>query len=92
MKTAFIMNRTDVGLQLHYQLVYETTSREVFKTGRAKRMMKQMFTEEERIIIYDTIIPKAKKWATKGVPENDITITTKEFNVWKAFERFCAIL
>lgn len=92
MKTAFIMSRTDIGLQLRYQLVYETTSREVFKTGRAKRMMKQMFTEEERIIIHDTIIPKAKKWATKGVPENDITITTKEFNVWKAFERFCAIL
>lgn len=92
MKTAFIMSKTDIRLQLHYQLVYEATSRGVFKTGRAKRMLEQMFTEDERNIIHNTIIPKARKWSTKGVPDKDITITIREFNVWKAFERYCSIL
>lgn len=91
MKTAFILDAKDIRLQLRYDLVYETVSRSVYNTGSCKRKLKKLFTEEEEHIINTKIIPKAKKWATKGVPDN-ITITTREFNVWKAFERFCAIL
>lgn len=47
-----------------------------------------MFNDYERKIIETKIIPMAKKFATKGVPD---TITTREYNVWKSFERFCLI-
>lgn len=91
MKTAFILDEKDIKLQLRYDLIYETTQRSVYNTGSTKRKFRKMFHEWEQEIINNTIIPKAKKFATKGVP-NNITMATKEFNLWKMFERFCALL
>lgn len=91
MKTAFIMNRNDIQLQLRYNLIYEATERSAFNTGRAKRMLKEMFTEEEIKEIREKVIPKARRFAIRGVPEN-FTMTTREFNLWKLFERYCSVL
>lgn len=91
MKTAFIMNRNDIHLQLRYNLIYEATERSAFNTGRAKRMLKEMFTEEEIKEIREKVIPKARRFALRGVPDKFI-MPIRDFNLWKKFERYCGVL
>lgn len=91
MKTALILTKLEVQTQLRYDLIYETTHRSIYKTGRAHRMLHNMFNEYEIKEINDKIIPKANKWYLKGIPDGT-TITTREFNLWKLFERYCSLL
>lgn len=91
MKTALIFDRDEIRPQLRYDLIYETVSRSVYSSGSTKRKFRAMFNDYEREIIRTKVIPMAKRFATKGVPES-LTITTREYNVWKSFGRFCLIV
>lgn len=91
MKTALIFDRDEIRPQLRYDLIYETVNRSVYTSGSTKRKFRAMFSDYERKIIETKVIPMAKKFATKGVPDT-LTITTREYNVWKSFERFCLIV
>lgn len=91
MKTALIFDRDEIRPQLRYDLIYETVNRSVYNSGSTKRKFRSMFNDYERKIIETKVIPMAKKFATKGVPDT-LTITTREYNVWKSFGRFCLIV
>lgn len=91
MKTALIFDRDEIRPQLRYDLIYETVNRSVYNSGSTKRKFRAMFDDYEIETIRTKVIPMAKRFATKGVPES-LTITTREYNVWKSFGRFCLIV
>lgn len=91
MKTALIFDRDEIRPQLRYDLIYETVNSSVYNSGSTKRKFRAMFDDYEIETIRTKVIPMAKRFATKGVPES-LTITTREYNVWKSFGRFCLIV
>lgn len=89
MKTLIVLEGAEVRLHLRYDLICEMTQSSKYHTGSVKRKLWSLFTESEREIINKNIIPKAKRWSLKTGAPNEVTLTTKEFNLWKQFEKFC---
>ena len=89
MKTLIVLEGVEVRLHLRYDLICETTQSSYYRTGRVKRKLRSAFNSDERDIINKSIIPKAKRWCLITGAPNEVTLTTREFNLWKQFEKFC---
>ena len=89
MKTLIVLEGAEVRLHLRYDLICEATQSSKYNTGSNKRKLRKAFTDIEIEVINTKIIPKAKKWCLKTGAPKEVMLTTKEFNLWKQFEKFC---
>lgn len=82
------LDREEIRRLIPYDLICETYSREIFRTGRAKRIRKEYFTPEEWTRCME-LARLACKWALRtGAPE-EITITAHTLALWERLAAYC---
>ena len=85
------LTHEDVQEKIPYGIVCETYCREIFRTGRAKRLRKERFTDAEWERCLD-LCKLAYKWFLKtGVPD-EVTMSARTFALWLRLAEFCAAL
>lgn len=81
------MTREEAMNRLPYRLIYEFTQSSKWNTGSVKRKFAETFNEEEREVV-KSIITKASKYYSKGIPDKGVSITTSEYSLWILFADF----
>lgn len=81
------LEREEIIRDFPYQMVTESYSGRLMKSGSVQRKYKHCFNEQERELIRKNIIPKAHKWTlVSGVPDY-VDMSMEEYKTWqKLFE------
>ena len=78
----------EIQEKIPYPLVCETYCREIFRTGRAKRLRKERFTDAEWERCLD-LCKIARKWfLVSGVPE-EVTMSARTLALWHKLAEYC---
>ena len=92
MKLHIELTYEEIQNSVPYQIVAETMSSSIWRTGRRKRLMKEMFSKEE-IERCDSLHRIARQWAfTKGVPYEGTVMSISTYELWQKLAYFCATL
>ena len=83
-----VLEHDEVNSVLNYRLIAECIGSVAWNSGKISREKDKTFTPSE-ISMIRNVYQKAHKWyLVTGVP-NKVTMTLKEFNLWKKLEDFC---
>ena len=87
-ETYVVLEHDEVNSVLNYRLIAECIGSSSWNSGKISREKDRNFTPSE-ISMIRNVYQKAHKWyLVTGVP-NKVTMTLKEFNLWKKLEDFC---
>lgn len=83
-----VLEHDEVNSVLNYRLIAECIGSVAWNSRKISREKDKTFTPSE-ISMIRNVYQKAHKWyLVTGVP-NKVTMTLKEFNLWKKLEDFC---
>ena len=87
-ETYVVLEHDEVNSVLNYRLIAECIGSVAWNSGKISREKDKTFTPSE-ISMIRNVYQKTHKWyLVTGVP-NKVTMTLKEFNLWKKLEDFC---
>ena len=87
-ETYVVLEHDEVNSVLNYRLIAECIGSSSWNSRKISREKDKAFTPSE-ISMIRNVYQKAHKWyLVTGVP-NKVTMTLKEFNLWKKLEDFC---
>lgn len=82
------LDREEIRHAIPYDLICETYSREIFRTGRAKRIRADRFTPEEWARCGE-LCRTACKWTFRTGTPDEITISTRTLELWQRLAAYC---